>query len=67
MIEDGRPSGRRPILERLGMALVALVIGLLFGTMALAAWSGGELFLAAMAGLGALMTLWAGVITITRG
>jgi hypothetical protein len=57
----------RPLLERLGMASIALVIAVLFGVVAAASWVGGEVFLAAMAGIGALMTAWAGLITITRG
>ena len=57
----------RPILERLGMASIALVLAILFGAMAAASWVGHEPFLAIMAGIGALMTAWAGVITITRG
>ena len=61
------PSVHRPMIERLGMASIALVLALLFGTVAAASWVGGELFLAVMAAIGALMTAWAGLITITRG
>ena len=61
------PSVHRPMIERLGMASIALVIAVLFGTVAAASWVGGELFLAVMAAIGALMTAWAGLITITRG
>ena len=57
----------RPLLERLGMASIALVLAVLFGAVAAASWVGHEPFLAIMAGIGALMTAWAGVITITRG
>ena len=64
---SAEPSVHRPIIERLGMASIALVIAVLFGTVAVASWVGGELFLAVMAGIGALMTAWAGLITITRG
>jgi hypothetical protein len=39
----------------------------LFGGVAVAAWYGGELFLAAMGAIGCLMTLWVGVLTIVRG
>jgi len=49
------------------MASIALVLAVLFGAVAAASWVGGELFLAIMAGIGALMTAWAGFITITRG
>ena len=58
---------RRPVAERLGMAAIAALFGLLFGGVALAAWLGGEVFLAAMAAIGCLMTLWVGAITLLRG
>jgi hypothetical protein len=61
------PAGRRPILERLGLALIALVLATLFGGMAVAAWVGGELFLAVMGGIGCAMTLWVGGLTLIRG
>ena len=59
-------QGRRPIVERLGMAFIAVVLAVMFGGMAVAAWFGGELFLAVMATIGALMTAWAGAITLFR-
>lgn len=62
-----RATEPRPILERLGMAAVALVLGLLFAAVAAAAYVGGELFLAVMAGIGSLMTLWVGALTLLRG
>ena len=72
--DDGRadlvsaePASRRPLIERLGLAAIATVLAILFGGVGLAAWFGGELFLAVMAGVGALMTAWAGAITLTRG
>jgi hypothetical protein len=55
------------LLERLGLGLIALVLGALFGTVAVAAWAGGEIFLAAMAAIGCLMTLWVGGLTLFRG
>jgi hypothetical protein len=58
---------RRPILERLGLAAVALILALLFGGVGVAAWAGGEPFLALMGGVGCLMTVWAGAITLVRG
>jgi len=58
---------KRPILERLGLALVALVLGSLFGAVAAAAWVGGELFLAAMGTIGCLMTIWVAGLTLFRG
>ena len=61
------PRTKRPILERLGLALIALVLGSLFGGMALAALIGGEPFLAVMAGIGCAMTVWVGGLTLIRG
>jgi hypothetical protein len=49
------------------MAAVALVIAALFGGVAVAAFSGGEPFLGVMAGIGAAMTLWVGLMTLLRG
>jgi hypothetical protein len=58
---------RRSWLERIGLALIAVVVAIVFGGLALAAWIGGEVFLAAMAGIGALMTLWAAASNLRRG
>ena len=57
----------RPFVERLGLAAVALFVGGLFTLMAGAAWVGEEGFLAVMAGLGGVMTFWAGFSTLRRG
>jgi hypothetical protein len=56
----------RPLFERLGLALIALVLAGLFAAVAAAAWSGGELFMVAMGATGALMTLWVGALTLFR-
>jgi hypothetical protein len=65
---DGRPpSARRPLIERIGLAFIALVLGLLFGGVAIGAWYAGEVFLAAMGAIGCLMTLWVGSLTLFRG
>lgn len=58
---------RRPLIERLGLAFIAIVLAALFGTVAVAAWTGGELFLAAMGAIGCGMTLWVGGLTLFRG
>ena len=63
---DTPRPGRRPLVERLGMAFIAGVLAVLFGGMAVASWANGEPFLAVMAGIGALMTAWAGAITLFR-
>jgi hypothetical protein len=62
-----RDQPGRPLVERLGLGFIALVVTTLFAAMATAAWAGGELFLAVMAGMGALMTLWSAVATLIRG
>jgi hypothetical protein len=58
---------RRPALERIGMAAVAVVMAVLFGVVAVAAFAGGEYFLAAMGFVGCMMTLAVGGITLIRG
>ena len=70
MREDEVPAERRqprPLIERIGLAAVALVLAILFGGVAAAAWVGGELFLAVMGGIGCLMTVWVGGLTLLRG
>lgn len=57
----------RPFLERLGLVAIALVLGTLFGGVAIASWQGGEPFLAVMGAVGCLMTIWVGVLTMVRG
>jgi hypothetical protein len=61
------PPEPRPMIERIGLAAIALVLALLFGAVALASWSGGELFLAVMGAIGSVMTLWVGAVTLFRG
>ncbi len=61
----GRVAGR-PLLERLGLLGISIVFAALFAGMALAAWVGGELFLAALAACGAVMTVWAGLISLLK-
>jgi hypothetical protein len=67
-VPDGpRSDERRPLIERVGLAFVAAILAALFGGVAVAAWFGGELFLAIMGGIGCLMTAWVGGITLFRG
>jgi hypothetical protein len=61
---DRRP---RPMIERIGMAGIALVLAVLFGVVALAAFAGGEPFLGVMGAIGCLMVLWVGGLTLFRG
>ena len=58
---------RRPLIERIGMAAIAIFLAALFGGVAVAAWAGGEPFLAVMGGIGCLMTAWVGGLTLFRG
>lgn len=55
------------MLERIGLAAVAVVMAMLFGAVAVAAFVGGEFFLAAMGFVGAMMTLAVGGSTLFRG
>ncbi len=49
------------------MASIAIVIGLLFAVVAVAAFAGDEPFLGIMGALGCLMVLWVGGLTLFRG
>jgi hypothetical protein len=64
---DAAPREPRPIIERIGMAAIAAVLAILFGGVAVAAWVGGEPFLAVMGAIGCLMTAWVGGLTLFRG
>ncbi|HXG25935.1 MAG TPA: hypothetical protein VNL94_03670 [Candidatus Binatia bacterium] len=59
-------DGARPLVERFGLAAIAGLLAAVFGFVAIAAWSSGEVFLAVMAGVGALMTIWAAASTLRR-
>jgi hypothetical protein len=58
---------RRPWLERIGLAAIAMVMGALLAVMAVVAWAGGEWILAAMSGSGAFLTVGVGLVTLVRG
>jgi hypothetical protein len=58
---------RRPMLERLGLAAIAVVMAILFGIVGIAAVIGGEYILGAMGFVGCMMTLVVGGITLVRG
>lgn len=57
----------RPLVERLGLAAIALLLAAVFAFIGTAAWTSGEVFLAVMAAIGALMTVWAASSTFRRG
>ncbi len=59
--------GRRPMIERVGLFLIALVLAGLFAGIAAALVAGGELFLGVMAAIGCAMTVWVGGLTLVRG
>jgi len=61
------PRTPRPLIERIGLAAIALVLAVMFGGVSAASWAGGEPFLAIMGGIGCLMTIWVGVLTLVRG
>jgi hypothetical protein len=60
------PTRGRPLIERLGLAAIAIVFAVLFGFVAVAAFSLGEPFLGVMGAVGCLMTLWVGGVTLFR-
>ena len=62
-----RSARPRPLIERVGLALIAVVIIAVFGAIAAASFASGEPFVSLMAGIGALMTAWAGGLTLLRG
>ena len=64
---DPGEAERRPALERMGMAAIAVVMAILFGVVGVAAFAGGEYFLAAMGFVGCMMTLVVGGSTLLRG
>lgn len=55
------------MVERIGLALIATAVIAVCGAIAAASFASGEPFLALMAGIGALMTAWAGGRTLLRG
>jgi hypothetical protein len=65
--DDGRDAGPRPLIERVGLAAIALLATSLFATIGIAAATSGELFLGAMGAIGALMTVWAALSSLRRG
>jgi hypothetical protein len=58
---------RRPLIERLGLAVIALGLGALFAVVGIASFVGGEPFLGVMGLIGCLMVLWVGGLTLFRG
>jgi hypothetical protein len=70
MTDEHEPAGGdapRPLIERLGLGAIALVAAALFAVLGAAAWASDEVFLSAMAGIGAFMTVWAAASTLRKG
>jgi hypothetical protein len=67
--DPNRPVDRRPrpLIERVGLALLALVMASLFAAVAAFSFAGGEPFLGVMGVIGTLMVLWVGALTLFRG
>jgi hypothetical protein len=61
---DRRP---RPFIERIGLALIALVFAAVFLLVAVASFMGGEPFLGVIGVIGCLMVIWVGGLTLFRG
>ncbi len=57
----------RPLVERIGLAAIAVLATALFSTIGIAAAASGEWFLGIMGGIGALMTTWAAVTSLRKG
>ena len=66
---EGPPPDRRPrpFIERIGMALIALVFASVFALVAVASFMGGEPFLGVIGIIGCLMVVWVGGLTLFRG
>ena len=60
-------AGPRPLIERLGLAVIALGLGALFAVVGIASFVGGEPFLGVMGLIGCGMVLWVGGLTLFRG
>ncbi len=61
------PTRPRPMVERVGMAAIALLMALMFAGVGAASFASGEPFLGVMGVIGCLMVLWAGGSTVLRG
>jgi hypothetical protein len=61
------PPSRRPLVERVGMFLIAAALATLFVAVGAISFVSGEPFLGVMASIGAVMTAWAGLLTLLRG
>jgi len=60
-------SEPRPLIERIGLGVIAVIVALLFAALGVTALVGNELFLGVMGLIGALMTVWAAFGSLRRG
>ena len=61
------PIEPRPLVERVGLAAIAVLVTLVFGALGVAAFASNEVFLGVMGLTGALMTMWAAFGSLRRG
>jgi hypothetical protein len=66
-VETPEERERRPVIERIGLAAIAVVMAILFGVVGVAAVLGGEYILGAIGFVGCMMTLVVGGTTLLRG
>ena len=66
-VEPGKEIEPRPMLERLGLAAIAILVTVVFGVLGVAAFASNEVFLGVMGLTGALMTMWAAFGSLRRG
>jgi hypothetical protein len=55
------------MIERIGLAFIALAFAAMFALVAVASFMGGEPFLGVIGAIGCLMVIWVGGITLFRG
>ena len=65
--EDAEAAEPRPLIERIGLGLIAIVVTTLFGALGVAALASNEVFLGVMGLIGALMTMWAAIASLRKG
>ena len=66
-VEPCKELEPRPMIERLGLAAIAVLVTVVFGALGVAAFASNEVFLGVMGLTGALMTMWAAFGSLRRG
>ena len=67
MSEEPGASQPRPLIERIGLGVIAVIVAALFAALGVTALLGNELFLGVMGLIGAPMTVWAAFGSLRRG